>query len=248
METFVTHGQCNGTVRAPSRFQAVAHSFFGMPETSFPFRDTQGQPQSGNETIVATVLLLRSWQRPLYIANFVMSVCVYPVYRMFVGRPCSAFGKKVLERIKAKLDTSATIIRIVLIVRILATGFRRFPRTILRGAPPTHSVSVGKWLATRFLLQASTRLRLARLQAIAHYNRQFTTQAFAQPFHIASKVLSGEANNVQSSKMLIAQIFNSFIEMWVRVTINSRHLVKDTPLIKCSSRVDWMSESFQLAF
>ncbi len=120
----------NRTALAPVGFQALMDSGNGQPGRLCPLGQALGNPLNCDHAVIAFIALLFKSASPSHIARLVMSIDINAVKRMFQGWATPQYAKKMLVRIKAKLNTSTAVLTKISISRIHASAFGSAIRVI----------------------------------------------------------------------------------------------------------------------
>ncbi len=169
-----------------------------------PFNMRLSFPVIRPELIRTSVISLSLFCRPFNVALFIMTVIVDSIQRMFIRRTQADFGKKLIKRGKAKLNTAPTIPFVSFVRRSFTTIFSMIKSSVLRRMP--HTVCGGRYRAS-FNAKATTTFSMSGDNISRVRNRNFATLAFNKPHWLVSLITSGVAKKRQSIKSLTRMVF-----------------------------------------
>lgn len=111
----------NHTFITPTQLATILDASFVTRAQFNPLSHSQRQSINSQHHIRPTIATLAIACRPFQVAFFVMTIIINSIQRMFIGWTESHFCKKFFKRIKAKLNTSFTIMRKVNIVGVITS-------------------------------------------------------------------------------------------------------------------------------
>lgn len=200
--------QCQGTVDTPFPIQAMGQGHKSDALNFAPFTPRTSFAAPSQFASDATVTGLVNRQSPIHVTFLVMTIVINSIQGMFSRWTFANVVKKLLKRLKPKLDTAPAIAVIFSIFRI-QTSLSRFNIGVVFGRMLTAfrlSVLVVA-SCCGFTVQTSAGLSGVLLSQISNMNfSKITTGAFAPPIVSILSLFTCITQHGQTSKNFIGQI------------------------------------------
>lgn len=211
-------GYAHGTIVTPTYFNTVTNSCNAQSSFCGPLTTNFTVSQCGDNDVATLVASLLQSRGPSHIPNFVVSVIIDAIQRIFSRRTPSYVFQKLFVGCEAKFNATTPVLWIALVLYVLATIFSRQVGFAFRCV--TIAVRNGSVLSR----VTSARLSRSFFQAIGILYRPVAALTVAKPFSLIIAI-TRKANNVQFIDFLIAKVIGTRIGI-SRDTMVYRHWIK----------------------